>query len=143
MSETMYRPGLEGVIAGETVLSKVEQTGLAYRGYSIEDLAENVTFEEVAHLLFYGELPTAKQLSQLQTTLMQFRPLPEEVLQALPPTHSPPGDKVIAEARTGKRPVAQFGRAPVSKTGGWGFESLLACQASPPTTPTQGRMRYV
>ncbi|MCH7527718.1 MAG: citrate synthase, partial [Planctomycetes bacterium] len=83
MSETMYRPGLEGVIAGETVLSKVEQTGLAYRGYSIEDLADNVTFEEVTHLLFYGELPTAKQLSQLQTTLMQFRPLPEEVLQAL------------------------------------------------------------
>ena len=70
MSETMYRPGLEGVIAGETVLSKVEQTGLAYRGYSIEDLADNVTFEEVAHLLFYGELPTATQLSQLQTTLM-------------------------------------------------------------------------
>lgn len=83
MTEPIYKPGLEGVIAGETAVALVEQTGLAYRGYSIEDLAKNASFEEVAHLLLYDELPTAKQLSQLQTTIMQFRPLAPEVLQAL------------------------------------------------------------
>ncbi len=83
MTETIYKPGLEGVIAGETVLAAVEQTSLSYRGYNIQDLAENTTFEEVAHLLLYGELPTAKQLSAFQTTLAELRPLPSEVVQVL------------------------------------------------------------
>ena len=67
MTEDLYRPGLEGVIAGETTLSSVEQVGLWYRGYSIEDLAESCTFGEVAHLLWYGELPDRKRLEELRT----------------------------------------------------------------------------
>src|SRR4029079_5339240 len=51
--------GLAGVIAGRTAIATVgkEGKGLTYRGYSIYDLAENSTFEEVAYLLIYGELP--------------------------------------------------------------------------------------
>jgi len=51
MSEPIYRPGLEGIIAGETSISTITG-GLIYRGYSIEDLAEHATFEEVAYLLW-------------------------------------------------------------------------------------------
>ncbi len=52
----------------------------------------------------------------------------EEVLPVLSPASSASRDKVgRASTRCDSRPVAQFGRAPVSKTGGWGFESLLAC----------------
>ena len=69
MSENMYKPGLEGVIAGDTEVSAVEQTNLSYRGYTIGDLSENSTFEEVAHLLLYDDLPTSGQLSQFQDTL--------------------------------------------------------------------------
>ena len=68
MAEEIYSPGLEGVIAGETAISTVSG-GLSYRGYSIEDLARNGTFEEVAYLLLYGELPDAEQLDELRKRL--------------------------------------------------------------------------
>ena len=56
--------GLEGVIAGDTAIATVgkEGKGLTYRGYSIYDLAEHATFEEVAYLLIYGRLPRETEL---------------------------------------------------------------------------------
>ena len=83
MTEDLYRPGLEGVIAGETTLSSVEQVGLWYRGYSIEDLAESCTFGEVAHLLWYGELPDRKKLEELRTKWDGYRPLRSELVDVL------------------------------------------------------------
>ena len=63
-----YSPGLEGVIAGETAISTVE-TGLTYRGYAIEDLAEHSDYEEVAYLILYGELPTAEEAAAFRQLL--------------------------------------------------------------------------
>ncbi len=83
MTDTIFKPGLEGVIAGETTVAAVEQSSLAYRGYNISDLAQNTTFEEVAHLLLYNELPTSAQLAEFQTVLAQLRPLPAEVIQMI------------------------------------------------------------
>lgn len=91
MSEPIYSPGLEGVIAGETAISTVSG-GLQYRGYSIEDLAEHAMFEEVAHLLLHGELPSAEQLDSFQQRLMASAQVPPEVIDALrhiPPTAAP------------------------------------------------------
>ncbi len=53
---------LEGVIAGETGISTVDE-GLHYRGYSVEELATHSTFEETAYLILYGELPSANELT--------------------------------------------------------------------------------
>jgi citrate synthase len=81
-----YSPGLEGVIAGETAISTVTG-GLRYRGYPIGELAEKTSFDEVAHLLLHGELPTAKQLSDFKQRVAMARRLPEplrELLKALP-----------------------------------------------------------
>ncbi|HEO1338769.1 TPA: 2-methylcitrate synthase, partial [Legionella pneumophila] len=52
--------GLAGVVAGQSAIATVGLAGkgLNYRGYSINDLAEYASFEEVAYLLHYGELPT-------------------------------------------------------------------------------------
>jgi citrate synthase len=63
--------GLEGVVAAETTISDVagEKGVLIYGGYLIEDLAENATFEEVCHLLWYGELPSQSQLQTLKKRL--------------------------------------------------------------------------
>lgn len=69
MSE-IYSPGLEGVIAGETAVSTITG-GLSYRGYSIEDLAAHATFEEVAHILLHGDLPTGEQLAAFKQRLGQ------------------------------------------------------------------------
>ena len=63
--------GLEGVVAAETRLSEVNGAEgiLIYGGYRIEDLAEHSTFEEVCHLLWYGELPNRAQLKVLKQRL--------------------------------------------------------------------------
>ena len=81
--------GLRGQSAGETALCTVgkEGAGLTYRGYTIEELAAKATFEEVAYLLLYGELPTQSELDAYQTRLMSMRELPEDlkkVLQLIP-----------------------------------------------------------
>jgi 2-methylcitrate synthase/citrate synthase II len=91
MTAPTYSPGLEGVIAGETSIGCVDQGQLLYRGYPIQELAEKTTFEEVAHLLIYGDLPKAAALSQFRRTLFLFRQLPPQVVQALRliPTDAP------------------------------------------------------
>lgn len=86
--------GLRGQSAGETTLCTVGQSGsgLTYCGYDIADLAENVTFEEVAYLLFNGELPTQQQLDSYKTELNGMRDLPQalkEVLKLIPADSHP------------------------------------------------------
>ncbi len=86
--------GLAGVIAGETAICTVgaEGKGLNYRGYSIYDLAEKATFEEVAFLLLYGHLPRVKELDSFIARLRNGRSLPEALLTTLkliPPSAHP------------------------------------------------------
>ena len=86
--------GLAGVVAGETAICTVgkEGMGLNYRGYSIDDLAAHSTFEEVAYLLLYGELPTAEALAGYQEKLKRMRELPtalREVLEKIPASTHP------------------------------------------------------
>ncbi|QYJ99351.1 2-methylcitrate synthase [Shewanella alkalitolerans] len=81
--------GLRGQSAGETALCTVGKSGsgLTYCGYDVSDLADNATFEEVAYLLFNGELPNAAQLDAYKSELMSMRDLPQtlkEVLQRIP-----------------------------------------------------------
>jgi len=81
--------GLRGQSAGETALCTVGKSGsgLTYCGYDVSDLADNATFEEVAYLLFNGELPNEGQLAAYKAQLMQMRDLPEalkKVLQLIP-----------------------------------------------------------
>jgi citrate synthase len=70
--------GLEGVVACSTAISTIAGTTLLYRGYTIEDLAAHATFEEVAHLLWFGRLPTADELARFQRQLDDAMPLPSE-----------------------------------------------------------------
>jgi citrate synthase len=82
MNQEIYSPGLEGVIAGETAISTIAG-GLQYRGYSIEELAAHGTFEEVVHLLLYGELPKADQLAALSKRLGAAATIPAALLDFL------------------------------------------------------------
>jgi 2-methylcitrate synthase len=86
--------GLAGVVAGSTGVSTVgkEGVGLTYRGYSIEDLAEHSTFEEVAYLLLHGTLPSPPELEAFTSRLVCSRVLPdplERALESIPPTAHP------------------------------------------------------
>ncbi|MGY5451176.1 bifunctional 2-methylcitrate synthase/citrate synthase [Agarivorans sp. MS3-6] len=81
--------GLRGQSAGETKLCTVGQSGsgLTYCGYDISELADQATFEEVAYLLFHGELPNREQLAAYHDTLHNLRELPEAlkaVLELIP-----------------------------------------------------------
>lgn len=81
--------GLAGIVAGQTSISTVDPdgTGLFYRGYSVEDLAEQASFEEVAWLILYGELPTQVELACYGQKLQGYYELPEalkQILQLIP-----------------------------------------------------------
>src|SRR5215471_1595442 len=86
--------GLEGVVAAETKLCDLDGRNgrLAYGGYDIEDLARRASFEEVCHLLWYGDLPNAAQLDRTTLALIAARDIPSELVQAfrlMPKTTDP------------------------------------------------------
>ncbi len=76
---------LSGVVAGNTALCTVGRTGndLHYRGYDILDVAETCEFEEIAHLLVHGSLPTASELRNYKAKLKSLRGLPVAALRNL------------------------------------------------------------
>ncbi len=130
-SAPTYAKGLVGVIAAESQLSSVDgENGiLKYAGYNIDNLAGTTSYEEVVYLLFYGDLPTADQLSRLKQQLSDHRVLPDSVVRlirnapldaismdllrtavsALALEESDPNDITIdSTVRKGMRLVAQF-----------------------------------
>lgn len=81
--------GLEGIVAAETEVGHVdgERGHLVYRGYWAKELAMRTGFEETAHLLWYGHLPTVMELTALKGRLSEKRALPAELrvlIDALP-----------------------------------------------------------
>ena len=86
--------GLEGVVAATTKLSSVRGLDgeLIYRGYNINELAGNATYEEVVHLLHRGKLPNEAELASLKAELAAARDLPSgvmDIIRQLPKEASP------------------------------------------------------
>src|SRR5215204_1192600 len=86
--------GLAGVPVDYTAISKVnsETNSLLYRGYPVQELAASVTFEEVAYLLWHGELPDDAQLAEFEERERSHRGLDHEVkriIDELPLTAHP------------------------------------------------------
>src|SRR3546814_298438 len=85
---------LSGIVAGNTGLCTVGRSGndLHYRGYDILDIAETCEFEEIAHLLIHGKLPTRPELTAYKQKLRRLRGLPAQLqvaLEALPAASHP------------------------------------------------------
>ncbi len=80
-----YAKGLEGVIANESALSNVEglEGRLSYLGYSIDELVENCSFEEVTYLLHFGKLPNVSELATFEKELRSHREIPQGVIDFL------------------------------------------------------------
>ncbi|HWK50873.1 MAG TPA: 2-methylcitrate synthase [Steroidobacter sp.] len=96
--QTGFKPkksvALSGTVAGNTALCTVGRSGndLHYRGYDILDLAAQSEFEEIAHLLVHGKLPSSAELAAYKTKLKSLRGLPAAVktaLEQLPPSAHP------------------------------------------------------
>jgi len=90
-----FSPGLEGVVAAETAVSEVDGANgrLIYRGgYLIEDLVPVTSYEEVAYLLWHGELPNEKDLDAMRQHMSRARRLKDsarKTLMAMEPSTDP------------------------------------------------------
>lgn len=129
-SSSSIRGGLDGIVAGVTRLSTVgvSGVGLTYLGYSIEDLAEKATFEEVAYLLLYGELPSEVKLQEFRQRLAANRGVPtelQEVLEQIPATAHP-----MDVLRTGASVLGTLEPEPGISEGLRVAERLLGCMPS-------------
>jgi len=77
--------GLRGVVVADTRISMVagDKGKLVYRGYDINDLAKNSTFEETAYLLLHGDLPKKDELADFKQKLSEQRELPGGIIEIL------------------------------------------------------------
>jgi len=77
--------GLEGVLVAESELSDIDgDVGrLLYRGYAIEDLTREATYEEVLYLLWHGHLPDREELSEFETSMTDERAIDDRVIEAI------------------------------------------------------------
>lgn len=75
--------GLENIIACTSEISTIADTTLLFRGYTIEDLSEHCSFEEVVYLLWNGKLPTRNELEHFQSSIRSHLTLSPSFLQVL------------------------------------------------------------
>jgi citrate synthase len=75
--------GLEGVIACTTGISSIVDATLCYRGYTIEDLAANSSFEETVFLLWNDRLPKQAELTEFKSTLSREMALGDDLVDVL------------------------------------------------------------
>jgi len=94
--------GLEGVLVAESEMSDIdgEAGRLVYRGYDIEDLARETTYEEVLYLLWYGDLPDSDELADFADAMAAERAVDDRVFDTLAALGEA-GESPMAALRTG------------------------------------------
>jgi citrate synthase len=90
--------GLEGIVATTSSVSSIIDGVLTYRGYNIDDLADNTSYEEVVYLLWYGKLPTRSELQSLHQELSANASIPSQVIDLL--RHCPADANSMSVLRT-------------------------------------------
>ncbi|MGE0745969.1 MAG: bifunctional 2-methylcitrate synthase/citrate synthase [Rhodospirillales bacterium] len=116
--QKIYR-GLDGVVVDTTAVSKVmpETNSLTYRGYAVQDLAQHCTFEEVAYLIYNGELPNKKELAAFKRQEKARREIDKDLIAVI--KHYPKTAHPMDTIRTS---VSFLGLHEVA----WGGEKLEA-----------------
>ena len=125
--------GLEGVVALDSAVCDIDgQKGeLIYRGYDINDLAENTSFEEVAYLLWNGELPDRRQLKELDERLRAERDLPPMILDVL--RQIPDDAEPMAALRTATSALSLFDTEADDMSREANYRKSIRLQARVPT----------
>ena len=108
MKKVVTAHGLQDVVAADSELCYIDgiEGILRYRGYDISDLARNATYEEVVHLLWFGELPTVQQLRDLKVRLLGERHIHHGVLSLM--RSFPNRPEPIEVLRTGVSALSSF-----------------------------------
>ena len=116
-ADNEIRKGLAGVIADTTAISMVnpDTNSLTYRGYPVQELARSASFEEVAYLLWHGELPTPAQLAAQNRAERAHRsldPVTAAILRGLPLTAHPMDTLRTAVSLLGAADTAEDDNSP-------------------------------
>jgi citrate synthase len=100
--------GLENVVAGDTRVSCVDGVNglLTYNGYDIHDLAELTIFDEVVHMLWYGDLPTVSELESFRSRVVSEMRLPSQVIEMI--QLAPPNAHPMDVLRTAVSALSMF-----------------------------------
>jgi len=108
MSDELKK-GLEGVLVAESELSFIDgdEGKLVYRGYTIEDLARDASYEEVLYLLWHGELPTRDELEAFRADMASHREVDDDVLDLVADLAAADEDPMAA-LRTAVSELAAF-----------------------------------
>ncbi|MCY0850637.1 citrate synthase/methylcitrate synthase [Sulfuracidifex metallicus] len=108
----VLKKGLEDIAVKETSITYIDgkMGRLFYRGYSIFDLAEFSSFEEVAFLLWKNKLPNMRELESFKKTMSEHRDLPDQVMEYL--TNVDPSSNPMDVLRTA---VSMIGTADTSQ----------------------------
>ena len=132
-STVIKAEGLENVVALESEICSIDgQKGeLVYRGYEISDLAEHASFEEVAHLLWKGELPNQQQLDELNEQLRDARDLSDEIIDLLRQT--PADANPMAVLRTAVSALALYDPAANENSAEANYRKAIRLTAKMPT----------
>src|SRR5687767_1352011 len=104
--EKSVQEGLEGVVALSSDVCSIVDGVLRYRGYTIDDLAANASFEETVYLLYHKDLPTSAQLAAFRKELDAEWTLPASAVQGL--RGLPKGVHAMAALRTGASLLGNF-----------------------------------
>jgi 2-methylcitrate synthase len=94
------KKGLLGIVVDETTISKVmpEINSLTYRGYQVQELCENCKFEEVAYLIWHGNLPNTIELRKFEAEERQNRRITKNLTKII--EHMPKRSHPMDVART-------------------------------------------
>lgn len=98
--------GLEGIVAAASKVSSIIDGQLTYGGYTIDDLADNATFEEVVFLLWNDRLPKSEELTELSEALVREATLPKQVIATL--EQAPKSANAMATIRTALSQLALY-----------------------------------
>lgn len=133
-----YSPGLEGVIAGITSISEVDADAnrLTYRGYDVADLVNECSFDEVAHLLLLGKLPTCGELTEFRQKVGEARHVPGVVYDLL--SHLPPSTHPMDTLRAAVSTLAAFDEDRESNTRAANIEKAIRLYARMPALVVNG-----
>ena len=123
--------GLEGIVATTSSVSSIIDGILTYRGYDIDDLAENASFEEIVYLLWYGKLPKAAELTRLRSELSAAAAIPEQVVEHI--RLIPANANSMAALRTATSALALYDHEADDMTKEANYRKAVRLQAQIPT----------
>ncbi|TLS39142.1 citrate synthase [Pseudalkalibacillus caeni] len=127
--------GLEGVVATTSSISSIVDDVLTYRGYNIDDLAENASFEEVIYLLWNGKLPTKEELNELKSSLSKNAQIPKEIIDQMK-SYSIESVNPMAAVRTAVSTLALYDEAADDMSDEANYLKAIKLQAKLPTIVT-------